>query len=188
MAKKAVAIKRAKADQAPKEIGIEDAAGNVLAVFDDDADDDVVLAFALKQGDERPDVEDAPGFGFTAEQAVALGRALLRAGIAAGAEPTHAESWAGYIEEAYVDQEPDYFLLDDDLRDGEGYQDAEKRILGDAARCLRGGAPVTFSRAELDLVRHLMPAHIVHQSVAAKWVRENYGVEGTGFDKADLGN
>jgi len=66
-------------------------------------------------------------------------------------------------------------LDDDDLLDGESYQDAERRVLTKAAECLRNGVPATFTSGELDLVRHLMPAHVVHQSGAVRWVLETYG-------------
>lgn len=160
---------------------VQDTAGNKFVVFDDDAEDDVVLGLAMKKDGEEPDVENAPGFGFTADQALALGRALIEAAVKAGAEANHAESWANSINDSYEDQDPMYFLHDWDLEEGETYDDARDRILGQAARALRAGVPVTFSGSELDLVRHLMPAHMVHQSFAARWVQETYGVEGTGM-------
>jgi hypothetical protein len=36
--------------------------------------------------------------------------------------------------------------------------------------------PTTFTGDELDIVRHLMPAHEVHQSGSAAWVGQEYGV------------
>jgi hypothetical protein len=49
------------------------------------------------------------------------------------------------------------------------------RVLRKAADALRNRVPATFTGPELDLVRHLMPAHEVHQSAAARWVSEHYG-------------
>lgn len=44
-----------------------------------------------------------------------------------------------------------------------------------AARALRGGETVSLNGEELDIIRHLMPAHAVHQSGAARWVSEFTG-------------
>jgi hypothetical protein len=98
-------------------------------------------------------------------------------------EPTYAEMWAGEINDTYAEPEWASFNLlnEGDLQPGEDYREAEKRILGKAAKCLRAGVPATFTAGELDLVRHLMPAHEVHQSGAARWVLDNYGVQGAGI-------
>ena len=87
---------------------------------------------------------------------------------------TYAEAWADAINETYSDTEPEYFLTPD-LLDGESDEDAEKRVLTKAAQCLRNCIPATFTAGELDLVRHMMPAHVVHQSGAVRWVLEHYG-------------
>lgn len=94
---------------------------------------------------------------------------------------TYAEAWTDAINETYVygDELGDYaenVLQPDDLLDGESYEDAEARILAKAAKCLRYGVPATFTAGELDLVRHLMPAHEVHQSYAVRWLLDNYNV------------
>ena len=84
--------------------------------------------------------------------------------------------WADAINETYTDVEeagvPDGT---DDLLDGESYEDAEKRVLTKAAQCLRNGIPATFGMGELEVVRHLMPAHVVHQSGGVRWVLVHYG-------------
>lgn len=48
-------------------------------------------------------------------------------------------------------------------------------VLSRAADTLRGWTEtVTLTGEELDLVRHLMPAHVVHQSGAVVYVRDNF--------------
>ena len=89
---------------------------------------------------------------------------------------TYAERWADAINETYSeDLEPGNFLWPEDLLDGESYEDAAKRVLTKAAQCLRKCVPATFTMGELDLVRHLMPAHVAHQSGAVRWVLVHYG-------------
>jgi hypothetical protein len=83
-----------------------------------------------------------------------------------------------YDETYYGAREPDYYLDDTDLLDGETYADAERRVLAKAAECLRDGGSVTLTRGELELVRHMMPARVVHQSYAKRWVLDRYGVGG----------
>jgi hypothetical protein len=90
-------------------------------------------------------------------------------------EPTYAEQWADSINNVY-DDEYALPLDDDDLEEGEDYEDAVKRILNRAACALRGYADeVTFTGRELDIVRHMMPAHEVHQSGSVRWVLDNHG-------------
>jgi hypothetical protein len=79
------------------------------------------------------------------------------------------------MSDVYDDFDSEYLLLHDDLLNGESYDDAERRILTKAADCLRNGVPTTFTGPELDLVRHLMPAHEVHQSGAVRWVLNRSG-------------
>lgn len=80
---------------------------------------------------------------------------------------TYADEWRDAINETY-DADYQYNLTD--------FTDEEvARILTKAAESLRNGTPVTFTAGELDVVRHLMPAHEVHQSGAKRWVLENYG-------------
>lgn len=88
---------------------------------------------------------------------------------------TYADVWAGSINDTYADAAESYYLPFEDLLDGETDHDAERRILTKAANCLRNGHPATFTGGELDLVRHLMPAHAVHQSGAVRWVLDSYG-------------
>ena len=89
---------------------------------------------------------------------------------------TYAERWADTINETYVMRWPEgEYLAPEDLQDGETYSDAERRVLNKAAQCLRNGVPATFTGTELDLVRHMMPAHVVHQSGAVRWVLDTYG-------------
>lgn len=87
---------------------------------------------------------------------------------------TYADAWADAINETYDGAEAAYLLDDGDLLDGEGFHDAEVRIMKKAAQCLRNGVPATFTAGELNLVRHLMPAHEVHQSGAVRWVLDTY--------------
>jgi hypothetical protein len=84
---------------------------------------------------------------------------------------------ADAINETYADREDfaDSTLLDDDVLDGESTHDADRPVLTKAAQCLHNGIPATFTEHELDLVRHLMPAHEVHQSGSVRWILENYG-------------
>ncbi|WP_006247156.1 hypothetical protein [Mycolicibacterium tusciae] len=93
--------------------------------------------------------------------------------------PTYAEIWAESINETYVDDRYDLawsILLPDHMDDEDWYVEVEtRRVLVKAAECLRGGKTHTFTGPELDLVRHLMPAHEVHQSGTARFVLENYG-------------
>ena len=88
---------------------------------------------------------------------------------------SYAERWADEINEVYGGEAGGNILWPDDLLDGEDWEDAEKRILTKAARCLRYDEPATFNAHELDVVRYLMPAHEVHQSGAVRWVLDNYG-------------
>lgn len=44
-----------------------------------------------------------------------------------------------------------------------------------AAECLQDGVTHEFTGLELDLIRHVMPAHEVGHSGANRWVDENYG-------------
>jgi hypothetical protein len=92
------------------------------------------------------------------------------------AHNTYADRWADVINEVYSeDLHPSDILQPEDLREGESYEEAERRILKRAANVLRNGGPDSFSANELDLVRHMMPAHEVHQSGAVRWVLEMYG-------------
>jgi hypothetical protein len=88
--------------------------------------------------------------------------------------PTYADIWADAINETYDDFIEDC-LVSDCRMDGEDYDDTIRRVLYKAADALRGGIPATFTGEELDLVRHLMPAHEVHQSGTRRWVLDNYG-------------
>jgi hypothetical protein len=101
-------------------------------------------------------------------------------------EPTYAELWAEEINNTYpADPALLEIFMDDAAEEGEDDLAAIRRILGKAAECLRNGIPATFTASELDLVRHLMPAHEVHQSGAKRWVLEAGlagGVEGPKFD------
>jgi|GEM_PF-4294515 hypothetical protein len=44
-----------------------------------------------------------------------------------------------------------------------------------AAECLQDGVTHEVTGAELDLIRHVMPAHEVGHSDAKRWVDENHG-------------
>jgi hypothetical protein len=126
-----------------------------------------------------------------ADQAIRVGEALISAGTQKrelGGTPApakeneilnedsgdYADARLEAINETYKDPESDNWIWDD-LLDGESFHDAERRILTKAANCLRNGVPTTFTAGELDLVRHMMPAHEVHQSGAVRWVLEVYG-------------
>jgi hypothetical protein len=80
----------------------------------------------------------------------------------------YADKWADAINETYTD--PDLGFCGEDFDD-----EAVRRVLAKAADCLRNGETHTFTGDELDLIRHLMPAHEVHQSGAKRWVLENFG-------------
>jgi hypothetical protein len=87
---------------------------------------------------------------------------------------TYAERWADAINETYPDAQEamsDRLAVDGD----EDYDEVERRALTKAAECLRNGVPATFTAVELDIVRHMMPAHEVHQSYAKRFVLEVYG-------------
>lgn len=92
-------------------------------------------------------------------------------------EPTYADLWRDAINETYTDRD-DLGYVYDCQQDGEDYDAAVLRILTKAADCLRGGATHSFSGEELDVVRHLMPAHEVHQSGARFWVGQNFTAQG----------
>jgi hypothetical protein len=78
----------------------------------------------------------------------------------------YAEQWAASINEVYPDYQDAMCLSDKDIRD----------VLNKAACALRGYlSEVTFTGEELDIVRHMMPAHEVHQSGSVRWVHDNYG-------------
>ena len=87
---------------------------------------------------------------------------------------TYAERWADAINETYTDDAREAAAIDC-RQHGEDDDAAILRVLTKAADCLRGGETHTFSGDELDLVRHLMPAHEVHQSGTRRWVLDNYG-------------
>jgi hypothetical protein len=78
----------------------------------------------------------------------------------------YADQWASAINETYTHARDDYFYLS-----GEEVL----RILRKAAECLRNEIPQTFTAEELDLVRHLMPAHECHQSGVYGFIHDNYG-------------
>ena len=81
---------------------------------------------------------------------------------------TYADRWRDAINETY--EEEGAYELHNLL-----WPDADLQgTLTKAAECLRNGVPTTFTGDELDLVRHLMPAHEVHQSGAVRWVLDNY--------------
>lgn len=96
--------------------------------------------------------------------------------VEAGAQPTYAEQWAEAINETYTnaDEVVRGFV---DFLDCEDMDAVIRQVLTKAAECLRNGVPTTFTGCELDLVRHLMPAHEVHQSGAKRWVLDVYGEE-----------
>jgi hypothetical protein len=78
---------------------------------------------------------------------------------------TYAQIWAKAINETY----------DVDARSMDADDEEIRRVLLKAAECLRGyTATVTLTGAELDLVRLLMPAHEVHQSISVRWVHDTY--------------
>jgi hypothetical protein len=78
-------------------------------------------------------------------------------------QPTYADLWHDAINDTYEDC--------DDFINSLGFDEADvSRILSKAADALRNGVPATFTGPELDVVRHLMPAHEVHQSGAKRWL------------------
>jgi hypothetical protein len=81
---------------------------------------------------------------------------------------TYAETWADAINQTYTDPDETFCGQDFD-------HDDVREVLTKAADCLRDGATHTFTGGELDLVRHLMPAHEVHQSGAKRFLLEFYG-------------
>ncbi len=93
---------------------------------------------------------------------------------------TYAELWADSINDVYDNAEDllECLVMDSQREielDGETYDDTIRRVLTKAAQCLRNGVPATFTGTELDLMRHMMPAHEVHQSGSLRWVREMCG-------------
>lgn len=86
-------------------------------------------------------------------------------------EPTYADLWRDAINQTYTNV-PARRLLDRNgaIRDDRDYAVEVGRVLEKAAQCLHNGLPATFTSGELDIVRHLMPAHEVHQSGAVRWV------------------
>lgn len=101
---------------------------------------------------------------------------------------TYAETWADSINETYTDDPYDVDVLAGEwLFDSEPFtpdmagttaephtHEEVRRFLllalAKAAMCLRSDVPATFTHPELDLIRHLMPAHVVHQSGSKRWV------------------
>jgi hypothetical protein len=81
---------------------------------------------------------------------------------------TYAERWSADINETYhVDTpHPSHYLTREDLHDGEDFDAAVRRTLTKALRCLGDGHAAAFTGAELDLVRHLMPAHEITRAEA----------------------
>jgi hypothetical protein len=78
---------------------------------------------------------------------------------------TYAEAWADAINETYQHADEQFYPDVEDVTE----------VLTRAAHCLRDGTPATFTGGELDLIRHLMPAHEVHESGAVRWALEYYG-------------
>jgi hypothetical protein len=100
------------------------------------------------------------------------------------ADLTYAERWADAINETYTDAREDpsgfmslSYMTPDGVQHGEDNDAKVSRVLLQAADALRLGIPATFTGEELDIVRHLMPAHEVHQSGAKRWVLDHYGVQ-----------
>ena len=96
--------------------------------------------------------------------------------------PTYAQLWAKAINETYDQGSRDARVDDLFHIDGHGGDEdplaVVRSVLNKAARLLRGyEETATFTGQELDLVRHLMPAHEVHQSGSVRWVLDNYGRE-----------
>jgi hypothetical protein len=91
-------------------------------------------------------------------------------------DESYADRWRDAINETYTDADPETLLWPDHEDDEDwDVEDEVRRVLTKAAECLRDGATHTFTGPELDLVRHLMPAHEVHQSGAKRWVLEVCG-------------
>lgn len=88
---------------------------------------------------------------------------------------TYAELWADRINATYDSEGIDLSIVTDASRGEECNDDTIRRVLNKAAVCLRDGESATFTGPELDLVRHLMPAHVVHQSIARRWWHQNHG-------------
>jgi hypothetical protein len=87
---------------------------------------------------------------------------------------TYADKWHDAINETYTQDRAGCW----DSQEGEsreGMRVAEWQVLHKAAECLQDGATHTFTGAELDLIRHVIPAHEVRHSDAKRWVSQNYG-------------
>ncbi|KUH99269.1 hypothetical protein [Mycobacterium sp. IS-3022] len=54
-----------------------------------------------------------------------------------------------------------------------------------AAECLRDGKTHTFDGDELDIIRHVMPAHEVGQSGAKRWVLDEFGLTSSPLGMAE---
>jgi hypothetical protein len=87
-------------------------------------------------------------------------------------EPTYAEQWADAINRTYDDWDGIQSCLIDCQQRGEDGEATMRRVLKKVADCLRGGETREFSGSELDLIRHVIPAHEVHQSMARAVVGE----------------
>ena len=93
---------------------------------------------------------------------------------------TYAEAWAEAINETYTDDMCEFLVAvirgegEGDGNEDDDYDSTMLRVLTKAAQALRNGVPATFTGPELDLVRHAMPAHAVHQSGSLRWVADNF--------------
>jgi hypothetical protein len=77
---------------------------------------------------------------------------------------SYADDWRDAINETYTNA-------------SEGWtEDTILTALRKAGDCLRGGEEVTLSPEELDIIRHMMPAHECHQSATAYFPHVRWGV------------
>jgi hypothetical protein len=87
-------------------------------------------------------------------------------------EWTYADIWRDRINETYEDALESVCTKTTFNKSGEAPELAIVEVFNKAADALRCGLPATFSGPELDIVRHLMPAHECHQSYAKRFVLE----------------
>lgn len=80
----------------------------------------------------------------------------------------YATRWADNINETYDDETRDALIDGLEMDDAAVFTALDK-----AARALREGETVTLNGAELDVIRHFMPAHEVEQSGARRWLLES---------------
>ena len=86
---------------------------------------------------------------------------------------TYADEWRDKINETYT-QDTTGSWDDQSWKDEPDKRNAEWHVLERAAKCLQDNTSDTFTGQELDLIRHVMPAHEADHASAKRWVNENF--------------